>query len=140
MSLGASGCSFYEPKPLWQKDTGCLNRTIADVAADADPNTGAAVYSTDYQGVGHWYQVGGTSLSAPLIAGVYALSNNLPSNVWANSLPYLNPSLLNDIANGGNGGRLTCGKRGMPTYYLCHAVTGYDGPTGLGTPNGTGAF
>jgi subtilase family serine protease len=138
--LGGSGCSYYEPKPPWQKDTGCPNRSIADVAADADPNTGAAIYSTDYQGVGTWYQVGGTSLSAPIIAGVYALSGNLPPNVWLNSLPYVRPSLLNDVTSGGNGARFTCGKKGTPTYYLCHAGQGYDGPTGLGTPNGTGAF
>ncbi len=139
--LGGSGCSYYEPKPWWQKDAGCpLNRTIADVAADADPNTGAAIYSTDYQGVGTWYQVGGTSLSAPIIAGVYALSGNLLPNVWANSLPYMKSSLLNDVTSGGNGARFTCGKKGTPTYYLCHAMQGYDGPTGLGTPNGAGAF
>jgi len=138
--LGGSGCSVYEPKPPWQKDAGCpLNRTIADVAADADPNTGAAIYSTDYQGVGTWYQVGGTSLSAPIIAGVYALSGNLPPNVWANSLPYLHPGLLNDTTSGANAGN-DCGRKGSSTYYLCHAGPGYDGPTGLGTPNGTGAF
>ena len=138
--LGGSGCSYYEPKPPWQKDTGCPNRTIADVAADADPNTGAAIYSSDYQSPAAWYQVGGTSLSAPIIAGVYALSGNLLPNVWANSLPYMKSSLLNDVTSGGNGARFTCGKKGTPTYYLCHAMQGYDGPTGLGTPNGAGAF
>jgi subtilase family serine protease len=138
--LGGSGCSYYEPKPPWQKDTGCPNRTIADVAADADPNTGAAIYSSDYQLPPAWYQVGGTSLSAPLVAGVYALSGNLPASIWLNSLPYMQPSMLNDITSGLNGGRFTCGWKNTATYYLCHAVNGYDGPTGLGTPNGTGAF
>ena len=52
----------------------------------------------------------------------------------------MRPLLLNDIMSGGNGGRFTCGKSNTPTYYLCHALKGYDGPTGLGTPNGTGGF
>jgi subtilase family serine protease len=129
-----SGCSLFEPKPLWQKDTGCGDRrTIADVSADADPNTGAAVYNgTYYTSTPRWFQVGGTSLATPIVAGVYALSGKLPQNTWASSLPYLNPSLfLHDIVAGSNG---TCGT------YLCNAGVGYDGPTGLGTPNGTGGF
>jgi len=138
--LGGSGCSYFEPKPPWQNDTGCPNPTIVDVAADADPNNGAAIYSSDYRSLPAWYQVGGTSLSAPIIAGVYALSSNLPPSIWASSLPYIKPSLLNDVTSGGNGARFTCGKKGTPTYYLCHAGQGYDGPTGLGSPSGTGAF
>ena len=41
-----SGCSAYEPKPSWQHDTGCAKRTVADVSADADPNSGLGVYDT----------------------------------------------------------------------------------------------
>src|SRR5207245_1947174 len=52
-----SGCSLWEPKPSWQKDTGCRGRTVADVAAVADPGTGVAIYD---QG---WLVVGGTSVS-----------------------------------------------------------------------------
>jgi subtilase family serine protease len=136
-----SGCSFYEAKPSWQTDTACPNRTVADVAAVADPNTGAAVYSSDYQWpVVAWYQLGGTSLSAPIIAGVYALSGYLPDDVFVNSIPYLHSELLNDVTSGANGGAPDCGRKGSLTYYLCHAMPGYDGPTGLGTPNGIGAF
>jgi subtilase family serine protease len=128
-----SGCSLFEPKPPWQKDTGCGDRrSIADVSANADPKTGAAVYNgTYYTSTPHWFQVGGTSLATPIVAGVYALSGKLPSNTWASSLPYLNPGLLHDIVTGSNG---TCGT------YLCNAGVGYDGPTGLGTPNGTAGF
>lgn len=131
-SGAGSGCSLYEIKPLWQTDSGCSRRTIADVSADADPNTGAAVYdSVRYQGRQGWFKVGGTSLASPLIAGVYALSGNTSGP--ANSLPYSsNPSLLHDITFGSNG---SCGGS-----YLCTAVSGYDGPTGLGSPNGSGAF
>ena len=68
-SGSGSGCSVYETKPAWQTDTGCSQRTVADVSADADPNTGAAIYdSVSYYGQTGWFQVGGTSLSSPLVA------------------------------------------------------------------------
>ncbi len=127
-----SGCSQYEPKPGWQTDSGCSKRAVADVAADADPNTGAAVYdSVSYSGQTGWFQVGGTSLATPLVAAVYALTGN-PSGVTFGSQPYANPNALNDVVTGSNG---SCG-----TSYLCTAGPGFDGPTGLGTPNGLGAF
>ncbi len=132
-----SGCSKYESKPIWQLDSGCSRRTMNDVAADADPNTGAAVYdSVPYNGASGWFQVGGTSLSSPLIAATYALAGGIGS-VQAGSLPYNQfnySSNLHDVTTGRNG---RC--RGLSTY-LCTAISGYDGPTGLGTPNGTGAF
>ncbi|MBI3380354.1 S53 family peptidase [Candidatus Gottesmanbacteria bacterium] len=130
-SGAGSGCSSFEGKPGWQHDSSCSNRTIADVSADADPNTGAAVYdSVRYQGRQGWFKVGGTSLSSPIVAAVYALSGNTAGA--ANSIPYSNPASLHDITSGSNG---SCGGN-----YLCTAVSGYDGPTGLGTPNGIGAF
>ncbi len=120
-------------KPGWQSDAGCANRTISDVSAVADPNTGAAVYdSIRYQGKKGWFKVGGTSLAAPLIAGMYALAGGVPAATYGNSLPYGNPSALHDILSGANG---SCGGS-----YLCTALGGYDGPTGLGTPAGLGAF
>ena len=131
-SGAGSGCSRYIGKPSWQTDTGCGRRTVADVSADADPNTGAAVYdSYAYQGETGWFQVGGTSLSSPLIASTYALSGNA-SSLTAGSTPYSNTSLLHDVTGGSNG---SCGGS-----YLCTATVGYDGPTGLGTPNGLAAF
>ena len=129
---GGSGCSRYDAKQSWQADTGCSRRTVADVSADADPNTGAAVYdSVPYSGQHGWYQVGGTSLSAPLIAGVYALAGNATSVTYG-SYPYSHTAGLNDVASGSNG---SCSGS-----YLCTAGTGYDGPTGLGSPNGTTGF
>jgi len=128
-SGAGSGCSAYEAKPSWQKDTGCSNRTVADVSAVADPNTGVSVYDT--YGVSGWLVFGGTSVSSPIIASVYALAGNTSSLDGKFSFPYQNPSALNDITTGSNG---TCGT------YLCQAGAGYDGPTGLGTPNGTGGF
>jgi hypothetical protein len=147
-SGAGSGCSAYEPKPAWQTDPGCSKRTVADVSADADPNSGLGVYDTYNncgtssfcdrlieagiaQGLDGWAQVGGTSLSSPLIASVYALAGNA-ATVTAGSYPYSHTSSLFDVTSGSNG---TC----SPSY-LCTAGPGYDGPTGLGTPNGTTGF
>lgn len=131
-SGAGSGCSAYEPKPSWQKDTGCIRRTVADVAADADPNTGAAVYDTvRYQGRSGWFQVGGTSLASPSIAATYALAGN-GSTTSDGSYPYSHLSGLFDVTSGSNG---SCGGS-----YLCTGKTGYDGPTGNGTPKGSTAF
>src|SRR6266568_758399 len=131
-SGAGSGCSAYVSKPSWQGDASCSRRTVADVSAVADPSTGVAVYdSYAYQGQKGWFVVGGTSASAPIVASVYALAGNVSSLTYA-SAPYANTSSLNDVTGGSNG---SCGGT-----YLCTAVAGYDGPTGLGTPIGTGAF
>jgi len=132
-----SGCSALEPKPTWQKDAGCIRRTVADISADADPNTGAAVYdSVPYQGASGWFQVGGTSLASPLIAAVYALAGNAAGigdaqYVYGHAT-YGASGTLHDVTSGSNG---SCGGS-----YLCTGKTGYDGPTGRGTPRGTGGF
>ncbi len=124
-----SGCSSVESKPSWQTDADCSGRTVADVAAVADPNTGVAVYDS-YQ-AGGWNVYGGTSASSPIIAGVYALAGTPSSGSNPASFPYADSSALNDVTSGSNG---SC------SDYLCNAGSGYDGPTGLGTPNGTAAF
>jgi subtilase family serine protease len=136
-SGAGSGCSAFETKPSWQTDAGCLKRTVADVSADADPYTGVSVYDT-YGGVGGWLVFGGTSVASPIIASVYALAGNA-SSVDYGSYPYVHgtSTTLNDVISGSNG---SCGTSSSSTYYLCNAISGYDGPTGLGTPNGTGGF
>ncbi|MFI1092450.1 carboxypeptidase regulatory-like domain-containing protein [Streptomyces sp. NPDC020917] len=125
-SGAGSGCSAFSPKPSFQQDTGCALRTVADVSAVADPNTGVAVYN------GGWKVFGGTSVSAPIIASVYALAGTPAAGTAPNSYPYAQPSALNDVTSGSNGG--------CTPGYLCNAGPGYDGPTGLGTPNGLAAF
>ncbi|MGW2487799.1 S53 family peptidase [Streptomyces sp. NPDC001606] len=130
-SGAGSGCSSYDAKPSWQKDSGCAKRTVADVSAVADPNTGVAVYDTYSQGTG-WMVFGGTSASAPLIAATYALAGAPSGGSYPASFPYAHASALNDVTSGSNG---SCGGS-----YLCTGTAGYDGPTGLGTPNGTAAF
>jgi subtilase family serine protease len=138
-SGAGSGCSAYEAKQSWQTDSGCARRTVADVSAVADPNTGLGVYDTNCNFLGQlqgtcfngWATVGGTSLSSPLIASVYALAGNTGSINYG-SYPYAHTSGLFDVTSGSNG---SC----SPAY-LCTAGAGYDGPTGLGTPNGASAF
>ncbi|MFL6138872.1 MAG: peptidase S8 [Frankiaceae bacterium] len=138
-SGAGSGCSAYEVKQSWQTDSGCARRTVADVSAVADPNTGVAVYDSNCSGINKlvgncfagWGVVGGTSASAPIIAAVYALAGNA-STVTYGSYPYSHASGLNDVTSGNNG---SCSGS-----YLCTAGAGYDGPTGLGTPNGTSGF
>jgi N-acetylneuraminic acid mutarotase len=125
-----SGCSAYEHKPAWQQDSGCSNRTIADVSAVADPATGVAIYDS-YQGNG-WSSVGGTSVASPIIASVYADAGAPVAGSNPASYPYAGASQLNDVTTGSNG---TC----TPSY-LCTGGSGYDGPTGLGTPSGVAAF
>lgn len=111
--------------------TGCSKRAMADVAAAADPsNGGMAVYYPTSSKQSTWAQVGGTSEASPIIASVYALSGNTAGT--ANAIPYAHTSALFDVTSGSNG---SC-----PTTQWCNAQSGWDGPTGLGTPNGTGAF
>jgi subtilase family serine protease len=127
----ASGCSAYIAKPAWQSDRHCFMRTVADVSADADPSPGLAVYDTSippgYGGLNPgWIAVGGTSASSPFLAGVVGLAGNGGS--IAPAFPYQHRQALFDVVGGSNG---YCGGD-----YLCTAVRGYDGPTGLGTPHG----
>jgi subtilase family serine protease len=131
-----SGCSSTNPAQAWQTANGnwatigCSGRGMNDVSADADPATGAAVY--DSYGYGGWVQVGGTSLSSPLIAGVYALAGNAPSFTYPSQSVYGSPGSLHDVTSGSNG---TCGGS-----LKSNAGVGFDLPTGMGSPNGLGAF
>ena len=128
-SGAGSGCSTVYAKPAWQTDTGCANRTVADVSAVADPNTGVAVFAPSSRTKSTFLVFGGTSVAAPLIGAVYA---NNGGAVTFGSDPYAHTSALFDVVAGSNG---SCSGS-----YLCTAGAGFDGPTGLGTPNGTTAF
>jgi subtilase family serine protease len=130
-SGAGSGCSTYNTALAAASsfNTGCAKRAMADVSAAADPNTGGlSVYAPTSSRSSSWSQYGGTSESSPIIASVYALAGT----GYSNATPYAHTSSLNDITSGSNG---TC-----PTTQWCNARSGWDGPTGLGTPNGTGAF
>jgi subtilase family serine protease len=130
-SGAGSGCSAYITKPSWQADPGCATRSVADVSAVADPNTGVAVYdSYKYQGRAGWMVFGGTSVAAPVVAGVYALAGN--GRTIDASYPYAHTTALNDVTSGSNGN--------CSVTYLCTAGPGFDGPTGLGSPATAAAF
>jgi subtilase family serine protease len=131
-SGAGSGCSSRNAKPSWQTSaTLCSGKANADVSAVADPYTGVAVYdSTPYQGASGWQVYGGTSASSPIVASVYAMSGNTTG--YPASYTWAHASGLFDVTSGSNGH--------CRTKVWCNSTTGWDGPTGLGTPNGTGSF
>jgi subtilase family serine protease len=131
-SGAGSGCSAYNAKPSWQTSaTQCLNKAVADVSAVADPNTGVAVYdTTPYQGRTGWQVYGGTSVASPIIASVFAMAGKTAG--YPASLLWANQAGLFDVIGGSNG---TC----SPLVW-CTAGIGWDGPSGLGTPNGFISF
>ncbi|HUX04077.1 MAG TPA: S53 family peptidase [Acidimicrobiales bacterium] len=135
-----SGCSAYENEPQWQSGAlsggKCTKRTVGDVAAVADPYTGVAVY--DSYGQSGWLVFGGTSVASPIIASIYALAGYPSSSSAGTSAEGLYTSTsLNRVTSGTNATNCTAG-------YLCDAgqslSNGYNGPTGMGTPNGTNGF
>lgn len=122
-----STCSRVIAKPAFQSaavpSSACTRRAAADVSAVADPNTGVAVFNA---GAGGWIVVGGTSASSPLVAGIYARYGISGASHDA-SFAYNHTSEFFDITSGTNG---RC------TSALCRARAGWDGPTGIGSPNG----
>lgn len=124
-SISGGGCSIYQPKPAWQTDPGCARRMTNDVAAVADPATPVSIYNSDV--FGGWSYESGTSIAAPIVAGVLAQANDFTRSLGAKAF-YQSTASLFDITSGSSG---TC----SPSY-LCNAASGYDGPSGLGTPNG----
>lgn len=118
-------------------DTGCgATRGDNDVSANADPHTGSAMYAAS----SGWIQVGGTSVSAPLIAAVFALRANATAAPYPASFLYAKSGTtsFNDVTDGSDdtGHYLPC----QPTTTACTAAPGYDLPTGVGTPRGIGGF
>lgn len=105
-----AGCSRYEPRPRWQKNTGCATRSTVDVAAVADPQTGVSMYDS---AAGGWLVAGGTSAGAPIVAAAYALSANPQGPAYS----YAHRAAFTDVA-----------------------PAGYDQPTGLGSPHGISGF
>jgi hypothetical protein len=128
-----AGCSLYEVKPAWQHDPNCAKRMVADVSAVADPNPGLAEYDADEGG---WVVVGGTSAATPIIAATFALAGKISAGDYPASYLYADAKDLNDVV----GGNSLITTQTCPYAYFCQGVPGYDGPTGLGTPNGVGAF
>jgi hypothetical protein len=143
-------------------------RAVADVSADADPYTGVAVYDSGpgrecesvHEGsIVHWCTYGGTSVATPLIAATFAVAGGADGVEYPARTLYENaaklPGSLHDVTEGSNGECLTpfdeetglpsCtssqeGKTSCASEAICLARTGYDGPTGVGTPDGASAF
>jgi streptogramin lyase len=140
-----SGCSAYEPKPAWQTDKACPRRAVADVAVDASSLSPVSFYDTYYEDVENeegeeeiaggygWEDIGGTSVGAPFVAGVEALSSSYARSLGAEAF-YLagKKGSLFDVTEGSNG---TCVPPAEDEYF-CTAEVGYDGPTGWGAPDG----
>ncbi len=107
-------------------------RTAPDVAADADPNTGVAVYDPfDLGTVTPWVKVGGSSLSTPLWAGMATIADQ--GRVLAGGSPLGSTAMLTDLYDldkvaPGDFHDITQGNNGYP------AGPGYDLVTGLGSP------
>jgi hypothetical protein len=143
------GCSIFFAAERWQLDTpgylasGCGGtRLDADVAAVGDPATGFSIYESYdcgprcEQEVGKegWAVIGGTSLSSPLIAAMYALAGG------SGGVPYPALTLYGhlggpgvfDVSAGGNG---FC-----EGTTACHAAPGFDGPSGVGSPSSLALF
>lgn len=128
-----SGCSPYYTANTFQTSlagwsaTGCgTKRGVADVSAVADPNTGVAIYnSTSYSGRTGWWVLGGTSVSSPIVSAALVLQEANPAS--ATQYVYDHANRYRDVTTGSNG---SCGGK-----TACTAAAGYDGPTGLGSPN-----
>ncbi len=162
---GGSGCSGSLPAPGWQRSVpdwaqvGCgTYRANADVSADADPSTGVNVYdSTPYPEEGktvvpNWVPIGGTSVATPMVTAMFALVGGAHGIAYPAETLYehLGGPDLHDVTSGGNGAcdgnyasctgslasPLDCGEGA----WICNATVGYDGPTGVGTPDGLAAF
>lgn len=115
-----TGCTAAQPKPSWQKDTGCTHRTDNDIAAVAAVETGVSVRLD-----GDWAVYGGTSVSSPLAAGIEAHASSSIRNLGALAF-YDEPGPLFDVTEGFAG----LSSSECSPVYLCNAEVGYDGPTG----------
>lgn len=183
---GGGGCSEEFAAPPWQQSVpdwsqvGCgSKRAVADIAADADPHTGVAVYDSvpdlrEENVLGAhgnkekeivrtplgWWPIGGTSVASPIVASMFALAGGAHEVAYpaATLYSHLETTGLYNVTKGGNGkcdddyfgsctgstnplSPLDCGEGAL----ICNAAPGcenryYDGPTGVGTPNGIAAF
>jgi hypothetical protein len=158
---------LWQQGALSWSSVGCGGfRAIADVSADADPYTGVAVHDStpgaECEGTvldPNWCTIGGTSLASPLIAAVFALAGGAGEVEYPARTLYENelasPASLHDIASGSNAAcEKPFTKAGLSgctakeeseaskcvNKAICLAGVGYDGPTGVGTPNGIKAF
>jgi hypothetical protein len=131
---GGSGCTALWSKPAWQHDSGCAMRMDDDVAAVAACESPVSTYSPAVLGSSSktWRLICGTSVSSPLVAGIEAHASEFARSLPGAEAFYEDPGGLFDVTAGSNG---KCTPPEEHVYY-CSAKVGYDGPTGLGTPDG----
>ncbi len=165
---GGGGCSAVFAPPVWQREVpdwsqvGCESegpphRAVADVAADGDPYSGVLVYDSA-ESKENLLIIGGTSVASPIVAATFALAGGADGVEYPAQTLYAHRGTagLYDVTSGGNGrcdaiytggcsgsmdplsslAPLDCGQGAL----ICNAAEGYDGPTGVGTPNGIAAF
>ena len=145
-TFAGSGCSPDLPPATGQpKSVSKLchgHRAAGDISAVADPYTGVAVYDSYAPATGDpsgFLVIGGTSVASPLIAGLYARAPRNASVVGPNTLYAAKPAVFNDVTVGTNAGVGYCGTVGIGDA-VCDAGSGWDGPTGLGSPTGSATF
>ena len=138
------GVSQYTATPSYQTSVvpgmgAPAHRSVTDVSFNADPSSGqyVAVISSG-SSVAGWMSVGGTSLSTPQWAGVLAIANALraqsslapvgaPHSLLYTGISTVASTYASDFLDVTQGADGTCSS--------CYAKSGYDLPTGLGTPN-----
>jgi subtilase family serine protease len=125
------GLSLIVPEPAYQAAVQRSGRrSTPDLALDGDPNTGVPIYViSPRSGGSYWLNIGGTSLSAQLFAGIVAVADQGralrgegPLDGPTQTLPHLYAASANDFHD------VTSGSNGF------RAVPGYDLATGLGSP------
>ncbi|MBV8380538.1 MAG: S53 family peptidase [Paucibacter sp.] len=142
-SKTGGGASAYFARPSYQSSTvpglgSPTQRLVSDVAFNADPNTGQYVAIQPQGGSLGWVSAGGTSLSTPQWAGLLAIANAMRARAGTASIGDPHAALYANIASvPGNYAAalldITAGNNGSCS--LCTAHSGYDTPSGLGTPN-----
>lgn len=92
---GGYGISWHFARPAYQSPfTAASGRSVPDVSADADPNTGIAICQAGRCGM----SFGGTSMAAPIWAAAWALA--VQGAGWAPRAP-LDPAYLYSLADSG---------------------------------------
>ncbi|HEY4457585.1 MAG TPA: S8 family serine peptidase [Pseudonocardiaceae bacterium] len=109
------------------------HRASADISAIADPDTGIAAYDS-YRPIpgkpADWMVIGGTSVATPFVAGLFARAGHLAGVFGPNTLYAAPPDTFTNVVTGSNAAPCP------PPVVLCQAGPGWNGPTGVGTPNG----
>jgi subtilase family serine protease len=166
-SASGGGCSNLFTAPPWQQSVAGWAKTACgtarldnDIAAVGDPYTGFDIYdSYAYEPgfKGGWLTIGGTSLSSPLVSGLYGLAGGSHGAGYPAATLYAHvaqASSLFDVSKGGNGycdgeEPASCGEPTVNEVLgnvdcegttSCDAALGFDGPSGVGAPKGLLAF